>query len=123
VLEIGFEPASVLHHHHSKAKLFSVWLFFSKIINFYEHLRALPLDYFAPEFAAFLTFLTPNMDISPTALVNASTQMQQSQVAQTAQVLVLKKAMDIQASGSLALLQALPLATSGNLGTQVNTMA
>jgi len=49
--------------------------------------------------------------------------MQQSQVAQTAQVLVLKKAMDIQASGALALLQALPLASSGNLGTQVNTMA
>ncbi|NCN71712.1 MAG: putative motility protein [Betaproteobacteria bacterium] len=63
------------------------------------------------------------MEISPTALVNASTQMQQSQVAQTAQVLVLKKAMDIQASGALALLQALPLASSGNLGTQVNTMA
>jgi hypothetical protein len=35
------------------------------------------------------------MDISPAALVNASTQMQQSQVAQTAQVLVLKKAMYI----------------------------
>jgi hypothetical protein len=34
------------------------------------------------------------MDISPTALVNASTQMQQSQVAKTAQVLVLTKAMD-----------------------------
>ena len=63
------------------------------------------------------------MDISPTALVNASTQIQQSQVAQTAQVLVLKKAMDIHAAGALALLQALPLATSGNLGTQVNTMA
>jgi len=63
------------------------------------------------------------MDISPTALVNASTQMQQSQVAQTAQVLVLKKAMDIQTTGAMALLQALPLATSGNLGTQVNTMA
>ena len=63
------------------------------------------------------------MDISPAALVNAVTQMQQSQVAQTAQVLVLKKAMDIQATGALALLQALPLATSGNLGTQVNTMA
>jgi stage V sporulation protein SpoVS len=63
------------------------------------------------------------MDISPTALVNASTQMQQSQVAQAAQVLVLKKAMDIQAAGAMALLQALPLATSGNLGTQVNTMA
>jgi hypothetical protein len=63
------------------------------------------------------------MDISPAALVNAATQMQQNQVTQTAQVLVLKKAMDIQASGALALLQALPLATSGNLGTQVNTMA
>lgn len=63
------------------------------------------------------------MDISPTALVNVSTQMQQSQVAQTAQVLVLKKAMDIQAARALVLLQALPLATSGNLGTQVNTMA
>ncbi len=35
------------------------------------------------------------MDISPAALVNAATQMQQSQAAQTAQVLVLKKAMDI----------------------------
>jgi hypothetical protein len=33
------------------------------------------------------------MDISPAALVNAATQMQQSQVAQTAQALVLKKAM------------------------------
>ena len=67
------------------------------------------------------------MDISPAALVNASTQMQQSQVAQTAQLLVLKKAMDIQASGALALLQALPanlpLATGGSLGTQVNTLA
>ena len=63
------------------------------------------------------------MDISPAALVNAATQMQQSQVTQTAQVLVLKKAMDLQATGALALLQALPLATSGNLGTQVNTMA
>ena len=52
------------------------------------------------------------MDISPTALVNASTQLQQSQVAQTAQVLVLKRAMDIQAAGALALMQALPLATS-----------
>lgn len=59
----------------------------------------------------------------PSALVNAPTQMQQSQVAQTAQFLVLKKAMDIQATCALALLQALPLATSGNLGTQVNTMA
>jgi hypothetical protein len=63
------------------------------------------------------------MDISPAAIVNASTQMKQSQVAQATQVLVLKKSMDIQASAALSLLQALPLATSGNLGTQVNTMA
>ncbi|MDD2882519.1 MAG: YjfB family protein [Rhodoferax sp.] len=63
------------------------------------------------------------MDISPAALVNATLQMKQSQVAETAQVLVLKKAMDIQATGALAMLQALPLATSGNLGTQVNTLA
>jgi len=63
------------------------------------------------------------MDISPAALVNAATQRQQSQVAQTAQVLVLKKAMYIHANGALAVLQALPLATSGNQGTQANTMA
>lgn len=63
------------------------------------------------------------MDISPAVIVNASTQMKQSQVAQEAQLLVLKKAMDIQATGAVALLQGLPLATSGNLGTQVNTMA
>lgn len=63
------------------------------------------------------------MDITPTALANTFTQMQQQQVAQTAQVLVLKKAMDVQAAGALALLQALPLATSGSLGTQVNTLA
>jgi len=49
--------------------------------------------------------------------------MQQSQVAQIAKVLVLKKATNIQATWALALLQALPLATSGSLGTQVNSMA
>ena len=63
------------------------------------------------------------MDISLAALVNAATKMQQNQVTQTAQVLVLKKAMDIQATGALTLLQALPPATSGNLGTQVNALA
>ncbi len=60
------------------------------------------------------------MDISLAALVNQSIQMKQDQVVQTVQILVLKKAMDIQAAGVLALL---PLATSGNLGTQVNTTA
>ena len=49
--------------------------------------------------------------------------MQQSQVAKTAQVVVLQKGHGHRATGALALLQALPLVTSGNLGTQVNTMA
>ena len=44
------------------------------------------------------------MDISRIALVNASTQMHQNQVAQTAQVLVLKKGHLHQAIGALALL-------------------
>lgn len=63
------------------------------------------------------------MDISPSAMVNAFTQVQQNQLAQTAQILVLKKAIDVQATGALTLLQALPLATSGTLGTQVNALA
>lgn len=64
------------------------------------------------------------MDISATnALVNATTQRMQSQVAQTAQLMVLKKAMDMQGVGAMTLLQSLPLATSGTLGTQVNTFA
>ncbi|MDT8989320.1 putative motility protein [Curvibacter sp. APW13] len=63
------------------------------------------------------------MEISTTSLVQAYALRQQNQVAQTAQVLVLKKAMDMQAAGALTLLQALPLATSGTLGTQVNAMA
>ena len=65
-------------------------------------------------------------DVSPAALVAASTQMKQDQVQQTAQILVLKKAMDVQASNAMTLLQALPgslpLATSGQLGTQLNVM-
>ena len=66
------------------------------------------------------------MDVSPTALVHAAAQTQQAQLAQAVQVSVLKKALDVQASGTLALLQAipanLPLATSGSLGTQVNQL-
>ena len=41
-------------------------------------------------------------------------------------ITVLKKALDVQASAAATLLQALPqpaLATSGTLGTQVNTFA
>ncbi len=68
-----------------------------------------------------------DMDISSTGLVNASTQMQQSKVAESAQLLMLKKSMDLEASSALALLQAvpghLPLANSGDLGTRVNATA
>ncbi len=67
------------------------------------------------------------MNISTNSMASASTQIQQGTVAEAAQLLVLKKAMDIEASSALALLQAvpgnLPLATSGNLGTKVNTTA
>ena len=49
---------------------------------------------------------------------------QQAQLEQQVQVSVLKTALDAQATGALALLQAMPavmpLAPSGNLGTQVN---
>ena len=62
------------------------------------------------------------MDIFSIALVAVSTQIRQSHVVQTAQVLVLKKTMDIQATGALAMLQTVPLATSGKLGP-FNTMA
>jgi len=67
------------------------------------------------------------MDVSPAALVNASTQMAQDQLAQSVHVSVLKKAMNIQAAGVQTLLSslpgALPLASSGTLGTRVNEMA
>jgi hypothetical protein len=63
------------------------------------------------------------MAISPASNSSAPTPQTQGEVAQAAQVLVLKKAMDVQASGVATLLQALPLATSGNLGTRVNTLA
>ncbi len=67
------------------------------------------------------------MDVSPAAMVNAVVQMQQAQTTQQAQILVMKKAMDVQAAGALALLQSvpanLPLASSGSVGTQVNVLA
>jgi hypothetical protein len=68
-----------------------------------------------------------NVSTTSTSIASASSQVQQGTVAEAAQLLVLKKAMDIEASSALALLQAvpgnLPLATSGNLGTKVNTTA
>lgn len=67
------------------------------------------------------------MDISVASVAAASSQIAQQRTAQQAEVLVLKKAMELQEAGALALLQALPpvpqLATEGTLGTQVNTYA
>jgi hypothetical protein len=68
-----------------------------------------------------------NVSSTSTSIASASSQAQQGTVAEAAQLLVLKKAMNIEASSALALLQSvpgnLPLATSGNLGTKVNTTA
>jgi hypothetical protein len=67
------------------------------------------------------------MDVALTnAIVNTATAMSQSQTTQAVQVHVLRKAMDTQENAAATLLQALPqppLATSGTLGTQVNTYA
>ena len=67
------------------------------------------------------------MDVTLTnAIVNTATALSQNQTAQAVQVHVLRKAMDMQESAAATLLQALPqppLATSGPLGTQVNTYA
>ena len=67
------------------------------------------------------------MDVSPALLVDRVLQTRNSQTTQEAQILVMKKAMDMQESTSAALLNAvagdLPLAGSGSVGTQVNTMA
>jgi hypothetical protein len=67
------------------------------------------------------------MNISATGIASMSTQLQQGKVAESAQLLVLKKAIDIEASSALALLQTmtgnLPVANSGNLGTKLNVAA
>lgn len=67
------------------------------------------------------------MDVSPALLVDRVLQTRNNQTTQEAQINVLKKAMDMQESTSAALLNSvagnLPLAGSGSVGTQVNTMA
>lgn len=66
------------------------------------------------------------MDVSPAALVHAVAEMKRDQVTSEAQVLVLKKVMDIQSAGAMAMLNALPanlpLASEGTVGTQVNAL-
>lgn len=65
------------------------------------------------------------MNIASTSAVQAATSATQGSVTSNAQVLVLKKALDSQAAGALGLINAIPqqppLASSGSLGTKVNT--
>ncbi|MBA4213515.1 MAG: hypothetical protein C0449_10590 [Polaromonas sp.] len=67
------------------------------------------------------------MDVSPAAMVGAVVAAQQANIAQEVQLAVMKKAMDMQGAGTLSLLQSvtgdLPLATTGNVGTQLNLLA
>jgi hypothetical protein len=60
------------------------------------------------------------------AIVNNASSADLGTIQCTASVLVMKKALDAQASGAAQLIAALPqpaLATSGTVGTKVNTFA
>ncbi|MDP2261562.1 MAG: YjfB family protein [Hydrogenophaga sp.] len=67
-----------------------------------------------------------DLDISPALLVESMVQTRQEQTAQEVQLFVLKKAMDMQATASAALLNAvagdLLLASGGAVGTRLNTL-
>lgn len=60
-------------------------------------------------------------------MVGAYVANKQANAAQEVQLAVLKKAMDMQGSSTLSLLQSvtgnLPLATGGSVGTQLNLLA
>ncbi|MBV8034040.1 putative motility protein [Roseateles sp.] len=67
------------------------------------------------------------MDIANSTSVNVASRYAQADTADAVNLLVLRKAIDVQAAGALALLSALPqqpaLATEGSLGRHVNTYA
>jgi hypothetical protein len=66
------------------------------------------------------------MNISSSTAVQAATAAAQSSTSDAVNMLVLKKALNQQASSAMQLLQALPqppLATQGAVGTKVNTFA
>lgn len=66
------------------------------------------------------------MNISAESMASSELMMQQMKLAQDVQTSVLKKALDAEASSAAQLLQAIPqaqLATSGMIGTQINTYA
>ncbi len=64
------------------------------------------------------------MNIANTPSVQSATAAASGSTGDAVNILVLKKALDIQAQGAMTLLQALPqppLATQGPVGTKVNT--
>ena len=67
------------------------------------------------------------MNIANTPSIQAATSAAQGTSADVVNLMVLRKALDMQAVSAMTLLQALPatpaLATSGNLGTQLNAFA
>lgn len=64
------------------------------------------------------------MDITTVSgMASLATSMAQTQTQQQAGIAVLKKAMDIESSNAMALIQAIPPAPSGNVGQNINTTA
>lgn len=67
-----------------------------------------------------------DMSVSPALVVDRVVQMGQGATKQQVQIAVLKEAMQTQESAAASLLNSvagsLPLASSGSVGTQVNTM-
>jgi len=66
------------------------------------------------------------MNIAITSSVQSATSAAQAKNADAVNILVLKKALDMQAVSAVAMLQALPqpaLARQGTVGTRVNTFA
>lgn len=66
--------------------------------------------------------------VSPNAVAMAVSQMQQAGQQEQVAMAVARKALDVQAEGAMSLIDALPplpttLATSGPLGTRLNTWA
>lgn len=66
------------------------------------------------------------MNISNSTSVQAATPAASSDTADAVNILMLKKALDMQTTSATQLLQALPqphLATEGSVGTKINTFA
>ena len=66
------------------------------------------------------------MNVSSTIATQVGITTAQSDTAEAVGIAVLRKALDIEGSSTMTLLQALPqppLATEGNVGTNVNTFA